>query len=420
MDNDVGLTMSERQAVTRQMAARYGKAGKGQKGEVLTELCALTGWSRRHARRALTRAAHSRKSAARPRRPHPVRYGPEMKEPLTKVWAIMGTPCGKRMAPFMEEIVAALIRHGELTLSDNVRGKLLAISAATIDRLLAPERKQLSLTGRSHTKPGSLLKSQIPIRTFAEWDEDIPGFCEGDLVAHDGGNASGDYCHTLTMTDVASGWTETGAMLNKAHRHVFAAVKKLRRQLPFPLRGFDSDNGGEFINHVLFEYCTQEEITFTRSRPYRKNDNCFVEQKNWSVVRTQVGYARYDTQEECDVLNDLYGHLRLMTNFFTPQMKLLAKTRTGSKVTKKYDAARTPCQRLLDSPDIPTTTKKELRRLFHSLNPAQLQRDIAHCRDRLTKLATEKHQSPRPYAPPPNHPGRTFRLSQRPTPSRTF
>lgn len=416
----MGLTMSERQAVTRQMAARYGKAGRTEKGAILTQLCALTRWSRRHARRTLMATALGKKPVVRSHRARSVTYGPEVKEPLTKVWAIMGTPCGKRMAPFMEEMICALIRHGELDLSDDVRDKLLTISAATIDRLLVLERKRLSLAGRSHTKPGSLLKSQIPIRTFAEWDDGRPGFCEVDLVAHDGGDASGDYCQTLTMTCVASGWTETAAVLNKAHRHVFAALKTLRSQLPFLLHGLDSDNGGEFINYALFDYCTDEKITFTRSRSYRKNDNCFVEQKNWSVVRTQVGYARYDTQVECDVLNALYGHLRLMTNFFAPQMKLLRKTRQGSRVTKKYSVAQAPYQRILASSDVSSATKAELRRLSLTLNPAQLQRDIAHCRDRLVQLATNKHPSPRPYAPPLNHPWRTFHVRQPITSSRTF
>ncbi|MFL5798907.1 MAG: transposase family protein, partial [Actinomycetota bacterium] len=189
----------------------------------------------------------------------------------------------------------ALERHGELVLGSEFKSQLVGISAATIDRVLAPERRRLELKGRSGTKPGSLLKGQIPIRTFAEWDDARPGFFEVDLVAHDGGDPRGVYCYTLTLTDVCTGWTETRALRNRAHRWVLESVAHLERDLPVPMLGFDSDNGGEFINGDLFTWLSQRKITFTRSRPYRKNDNCFVEQKNGAVVRQAVGYLRYDT-----------------------------------------------------------------------------------------------------------------------------
>ena len=210
--------------------------------------------------------------------------------------------------------------------------KLRKISASTIDRLLKRERKKLEIKGRKGTKPGTLLKHKIPIRTFADWNDNKPGFMEIDLVSHDGGNEYGDFAQTLDMTDIYSGWTETRAVKNKAHKWVFEAIREVRKDLPFDLLGIDSDSGGEFINHALYNYCVEEKITFTRGRSYRKNDNCYVEQKNYSVVRRAVGYFRYDTDEEVDILNALYGYLRLYTNHFQPVMKLVEKVRIGSKV----------------------------------------------------------------------------------------
>lgn len=266
----------------------------------------------------------------------------------------------------------------------------MQISAATIDRLLAQDRRRLQIRGRSRTKPGTLLKHQIPIRTFSSWDEGRPGFLEVDLVSHDGGHPVGDWIQTLSATDVATGWTETRACKNKAQVHVFAALLQIRRGLPFPLLGIDSDNGSEFINNQLLRYCEREEITFTRSRPYRKNDACFVEQKNWHVVRRTVGYVRYDTEEELTLLNELYSLLRLMTNFFSPQMKLKEKTRDGARVTKRYDEAKTPYQRLLNAAVLPEEDEERLAALYLSLNPVEVQRKIGRIQNRLRTLAVAK------------------------------
>jgi hypothetical protein len=379
--------MPERKAVTKQMAARYAKATKGEKGRMLDELCVLTGWTRRHARRALGQALVP--TPARPRT-RPRIYGEDVVEALRFVWATLNGPAGKRLAPFMGEIVEALERHGELTLERDVRAKLLEISAATIDRALAPERRRLQIKGRSGTKPGSILKRQIPIRTFAEWNDARPGFCEVDLVAHDGGSGDGEYCQTLNLTCVATGWTEPRALRNRAQRWVYEAIEEIRGVLPFPLLGLDSDNGSEFINHQLHRYCEEHAITFTRSRPYRKNDNCFVEQKNWPVVRQQVGYARYDTAAELKALRELYRYLRLYVNFFQPQMKLVSKTRRGAVVTKRFDRALTPYQRALGSSDIAEGAKEDLRRAYLELNPAQLKRDLAQCQARLVEARRQQ------------------------------
>jgi hypothetical protein len=267
--------------------------------------------------------------------------------------------------------------------------------------------------GRSGTKPGSLLRRQIPIRTFAEWDDAAPGFCEVDLVAHVGGDPQGDFCQTLDLTCVATGWTEMRPVPNKAQRWCFQALQQIRSDLPFPLRGLDSDNGSELINHQLLRWCEAEQITFTRSRPYRKNDNCFVEQKNWPVVRQMVGYARYDTPAELEVLKELYGYLRLWVNFFQPQMRLVSKTRSGAKVTKRYDRARTPCRRIMDRADLPGSTKRALTETYLGLNPAELERRIASCQDRLLQLSRTKPDR-REVIPAPDHPFReTFSYRER-------
>jgi len=400
----VGLSMAERKAVTKEMLKRYAKGSKAKKGRVLDELCALTGWTRRHARRALATAGQGR--IDRPRRPRERVYGPEVLVHLRRIWAVLDGPAGKRLAPFMAEIVQALERCGELEVTPEVRSKLLAISSATIDRMLAPERARLRVKGRSGTKPGSILKRQIPIRTFAQWNEDRAGFCEVDLVGHDGGNPAGEFCHTLDLTCVKTGWTEPRAIRTKAQRWVREALADIEKELPFPLLGIDCDNGSEFINVELFRWCEAREITFTRSRPNRKNDNCFVEQKNWPVVRQQVGYLRYDTPQELECLRELYSYLRLYINFFQPQMKLVSKVRDGSKVTKRYDTARTPYRRVLDLPEIPQETKDALSETYRSLNPAELKRAIGRCQDRLIAMAQSKPETRKEVSRPPEHPYR--------------
>lgn len=298
--------------------------------------------------------------------------------------------CGKRLAPILKEVIPRLIRFGEIRPTEAAKDKLLKISAATIDRILAPERKKYKIRGRSNTKPGTLLKSQIPIRTFSEWNDKRPGFVEIDLVGHEGGNSSGEFLYTLDVTDVATGWTEIQAVKNKAQQWVFEALKDIRSRLPFPLLGIDSDNGGEFINDELFRYCKAEKITLTRTRSYRKNDNCFVEQKNYSVVRRTVGYGRYDTPEEQAIINAMYKEQRLFTNFFQPSMKLLGKTREGSKVTKKYDKALTPYRRVLASLEVSDSDKAKIKALYRNLNPADLKRRITKLQQRLLRFNSEK------------------------------
>jgi len=394
------LTMRERKAVTAVLRTRYRRASKKQKGRLLDELVGLTGYNRRYAAALLgergTPAAGVRERMERRARQRPRLYDATVLRALRQIWVIMDGICGKRLAAVLPQTVAVLERHGELALEASVRRKLECISAATIDRLLAAERQRLELRGRSATKPGTLLRHQIPIRTFAEWDQTQPGFVEIDLVGHDGGFAHGDFCQTLDVTDVASGWTETEAVLNKAQVWVFEALQRIRARLPFALRGIDSDNGSEFINHELLRYAEQERITFTRGRAWKKNDGCFVEQKNYSVVRRAVGYARYEGSAQLRLLNELYAELRLYTNFFQPVMKLVRKERRGAKVKKTYDQPRTPCQRLLDSPALSTYAKQRLRAQYAALNPAALKRNISRLQTRLLKLVrrASAHFSP--------------------------
>jgi len=357
--------MKTRMEIVAAEEGAYRKAGRKEKGQILDRLVSLTGYNRSYASHLLslfgkTGAIRSTGrgsltlvvEAKRVKRQRPVQYGPEVLEVLKILWKVMDYPCGKRLAPALSWLVPKLERHGEFSLAPSVREKLLAVSAATVDRLLAFERKRLLLPrGRSSTRPGTLLKHQIPIRTFADWDDAGVGFMEMDLVSHDGGNASGDFAYTLTLTDVATGWTELHALPNRARRWVLEALPVLMGRLPFPLRGLDSDNGSEFINHHLVQFCAVHGITFTRSRPENKNDNCHVEQKNWSVARKTVGYARYDTSREVDLLNRLYEDLGLYVNFFLPSFKLLEKHRQGAKVKKSYDVPQTPCARFLKLQD---------------------------------------------------------------------
>jgi hypothetical protein len=392
--------MKQRQAVTAVTVQRYRYGSKKVKRQILDEFCQTTGYSRGYARFVLRN--HGRQVwlngkrvvvgdlKQRQQRLKPSYYDQEVVRELSKLWEMLNYICGKRLVAIMPELIVKLEQFGELQLSSTSREKLLRVSAASIDRLLAPERRKHELRGRSRTKPGTLLKHQIPIRTFSEWNEQRPGFMEMDLVGHDGGLALGDYCQTLDLTDVCTGWTETEAVANKAQVWVFEAIKELRQRLPFPLLGLDSDNGSEFINHDLLRYCEQEQLTFTRARPYRKNDNCYVEQKNYSVVRQMVGYQRFDTTEELMVLRQLYQTLRLYTNFFQPTQKLISKERVGSRVKKSYEAAQTPYQRVLAAAAVSPADKKKLQRQYQSLNPAALKRDLDRRRKQLFALAAKK------------------------------
>lgn len=408
------LTMAERRTVTKEYSARYRKASRKEKGRMLAEFVASTGYNRVYGARLLR--GHGARVQARPgvlvegsvrvrgERVRRREYGPEVLHVLVPVWETMDYICGKRLAAVLPEVVPRLVEWGELEVEREVCEKLLRASASTLDRLLAPERRKYTLKSRSRTKPGTLLKHQIPVRTFSQWDDTCAGFLEVDLVGHDGGSTAGDYCQTLDATDVATGWSEQVAVRNKAQRHVFEALRQVRQRLPFELRGLDSDNGSEFINDQLTRYCSDEGITFTRSRAGRKNDNCYVEQKNWSIVRRFAGYERFEGDGVCRHLNGLYGVLRDYVNFFLPTMKCAGKTRDGSRVTKHYDVPKTPYQRVLEAPQVDASAKRRLEERYRTLNPAALHREILRYQATLGRHAARVATSGRPRSNPDHHP----------------
>ncbi len=304
------------------------------------------------------------------------------------------TPAGKRLAPMLATIVPLLRRDGDLTMNDADAALLVSMSAASIDRHLASERAKSFPRGRSHTKPGTLLKSQIPIRTWAQWSENMPGFVEIDLVGREGGNSSGEFCFTLTVTDIFTGWTINRSVKNKAAIWVFEAIEYVIGQFPFPILGIDSDNGSEFINHHLFDYCTEHEITFTRSRSGNKNDGAHVEQKNWTHVRELVGYLRFDTEKELSVLNEIWALDMGYTNYLLAQQKLVFKQRDGSKVTKRYDRATTPFARTLARPEIIETDRARLDETMAAVRPGELYRQIHDLTKQLERMALSKAPAP--------------------------
>lgn len=366
------MTQRTKADLIRHYRRQYLHSSKKNKGLLLQELIRLTGFSRKHLIHALNKDLDIPKTITRER----VSRYEAIVEPLEKLWAISNFLCGKRLKPFLPELITSLKRHKEIVLTKDQASLLNSISAATIDRLLRPARKGLVPKGRSTTKPGTILKHKIPIRTFADWTEDEPGFLEIDLVAHCGDTVAGEYVNTLDMTDIATGWTICTPFMGKSERFCVAAINESRPLFPFPILGIDSDNGSEFINAHLFRYCEREQITFTRGRPNKKNDSAHIEQKNWDIVRKMIGYARLETPEQLDILKRIYNLLAFYQNYFQPSRKLLSKHRIGARVTKKYDVAQTPAQRLVARADTPPATKFRLRQTFHQLNPAQLLRDI--------------------------------------------
>jgi len=363
------MTRGSIQEYTEAVRLRYLNARKEEKGRILDEFIQVTGYHRKAAIRLLHRKGLRKREQRRGRRR---RYGYEVVDALRKVWEASDRLCSKRLKPFVGELVRVMRQHGELAVNASLEAELCQISPSTIDRLLRPWRRLGGRRPLSTTKPGSLLKNSIPIRTFADWTDERPGFLEVDLVAHCGESTEGFYLNTLCAVDVASGWSECMGVWGKGQQRVGGAVHQVRQRLPFPLLGLDSDNGGEFINQHLYNYCRKEGITFTRARSYKKNDSCHVEQKNWSVVRRLVGYDRYNSHAALECLNLVYATLRQYVNFFQPTMKLISKTRHGAKVHKVYDIARTPYQRLLEAGTLMPAKRAELAATYRGLNPVQL------------------------------------------------
>ncbi len=352
---------------------RYMKANKAGKEQILDEFIATTGYHRKYAIRVLKHGPKPKRLKKPGRRKI---YQGEVVNALETIWEIYNRICSKRLHPFLPEAVEVLERWRELTLSPEIKQLLLSMSRSTIDRCLKKARFTHPRHGLSTTKPGSLLKKAIPIRTFTPWEDERPGFLEIDLVAHCGLTTEGTYLNTLTATDLATGWTECLALANKTQFAVSQAIGELRLLLPFPLLGLDSDNGGEFINDTLYRYCLSEQITFTRSRPYEKNDQAHVEQKNWSVVRHTIGYDRMETEEKLVLLASIYADLRLYINFFQPVLKLIMKERIDGKIKHTYDQAKTPFRRVLALDSIPVEIKARLTAEYMHLNPVRLRDSI--------------------------------------------
>ena len=352
---------------------RYRIETKHRKGRILDEFTKATGLHRKAAIRLL----NCRSPATRRKRSgRPPRYGIVAVEALRVVWETSDRLCSKRLHPFLPELIKVLRRCGESKMTAEIEAELCRMSPSTIDRLLQPWKQKGGRRSFSTTKPGSLLRSAIPIRTFADWQEKRPGFVEVDLVAHCGESVDGFYLNTLMAVDVATGWSEFIGVWGKGQQRVGAAIHNVQQRLPFKLLGLDSDNGSEFINQDLAKWCHHEGITFTRSRPYKKNDNCFVEQKNGAIVRRVIGRDRYSSKQSYETLNRIYYLLRLYINFFQPAMKLVSKTRHGAKVYRVYDTALTPYQRVLKSGVIEEVSKVQINSIYAHLNPVRLLKQI--------------------------------------------
>jgi hypothetical protein len=380
------MSLKSKRELLEVLRPRYLKAHKVEKQKMLDEFTSATGYHRKHAVRVLKNKVQVQNRFKGKTKTYKAIYRGEVVQVLEQLWEIYGRICSKRLQPFLPEAIKALERCKEIELSKDTKALLFKISSASIDRCLRSVRITSS-HGLSTTKPGSLLKNLIPVHTFTEWDEERPGFMEIDLVAHCGNTTEGQYLNTLTCTDIATGWTDVTALPHRSQEAVSEAIHRMRHRLPFPLLGIDSDNGSEFINDLLYRYCLYEEITFTRSRPYKKNDQAHVEQKNWSVVRHTLGYDRWETEQELALLESIYDDLRLYINCFQPSFKLIAKERIGNKTVKRYDPAKTPYQRILERDDISLKAKAHLMNLYLQLNPAELRRRIDYKIAKLWKIS---------------------------------
>lgn len=365
---------------------RYGGATKGEKGKLLDEFCRTTGYHRKAVIRLLGHPPGPWRRRGGRRSP----YGPEVVRALEELWESADRICGKRLQPFVPELAGMLERAGELRLPREVRQTVLGLSAATIDRLLGPARRRAPRRPRSQSPAAGTLRALVPVRTFGEWDGVAPGAFQADLVAHCGESTEGFYLTTLMAVDVATGWTECEAIWGKGQQRVGAGVHHIRQRAPMALRELHTDNGGEFLNQVLYPWRQREGIRLTRGRPYRKNDQAYAEQKNGAVVRRLVGYDRYASQDAYAELQRLYALVRPYLNFCQPVRKLAGKERMGSKVRKQFDRARTPYQRLLESGVLEDAARRRLEETYHGMNPVSLRRQIGAALERLWQLADRR------------------------------
>jgi hypothetical protein len=374
--------VATRRELIEAVVARYRAAGRKEKKEILNEFVKVTGFHRKHAIRALKRSP--RQEAREPRQRARI-YNEAVREALTIVWEAADRICGKRLRQVIAGLIDAMERHGHLNLDAAVRERLLAMSAATMDRLLTTVR-DTAKQGRRRTMINTPLRKSIAVRTFGDWNDPPPGFFEMDMVVHCGKSTVGSYLHSLVLTDIASGWTEARAMVVREQTLVTESVSEVRMKLPFPVRGLDVDNDGAFINDTLVGYCRDNKIELTRCRAYKKNDQAWIEQKNGAVIRRMVGYGRLEGAQTAAVLNKLFAAARLFVNFFQPSFKLISKTREAAKVIRKYHLPATPCERLLERKDVSDECKEQLRQTLAALDPVRLLREIREAQRVLAQL----------------------------------
>jgi hypothetical protein len=396
-----GLSMSSRAEITARFARAYVKASKADRGQILDQVVEVTGWSRDNARRRLTAAARrppgaGRQVAKRPRRQRKPKYSYDALKVLQKVWAASGGQCGRYLAASMAIQLAALERHGELVpgrdrYGPEVRAELMAMSSATIDRYLRPAKAGDQIKGKSTTKASPLLRSSVKIRKATDEVETSPGFFEGDTVAHCGPTLKGEFARTLNLTDVRIGWVFTRTVRNNAHTHILGALRTAVHEIPYEVTGLDFDNGTEFLNKAVIRWAGEMEIFFTRSRPYKKNDQATIESKNNHLVRKYGFYYRYDTDEERAVLNRLWKLVNDRLNYLTPTIKPVGygSSRDGQR-RRLYDQPMTPLDRLLAAGVLSTAQESELLAYRDSLNPAAIARQIADLQTALLRLAKDK------------------------------
>ena len=386
--------MTTRKELVEALRVRYGSAAFGERIKILDEFVALTGYHRKHAIRVL-RDEVTKTGAARARNRL---YGEAVRQALTMLWEAADRVCGKRLKALIPVLVDAMERHGHLDMDPMIRGKVLQVSAATIDRMLAAARLHIDGQRKRRKGVGSAIRRSIAVRTFSDWRDPPPGFFEIDMVEHCGGpKTDGDYVHTLTMTDIATGWTECVAMRMREQMLIVGAFEQVAGVLPFAMLGVDSDNDSAFMSESVFDYCKGRGLVQTRSRAYKKNDQAWVEQKNGSVVRRLVGYGRLSGVEATRALATLYASSRLYVNFFQPSFKLKSKTRDGAKVHKIYFTPATPCDRLLAHSSTAPEIQARLKVQFEGLDPVRLLQDIRAAQQTLSEIAA--HGAPNGTAP---------------------
>ena len=378
------ISMTTRNELVVAVAGRYARGNRAERGRILDEFAAVTGLHRKHAMRLLRAGQPSRQSGSRPGRRI---YDAAVHEALIVIWEASDRICGKRLRPLVPILIEAMERHGHLQLAPEVRTGLLAMSAATMDRALREVRGRAGGRARRRAAPSAAVRRSVPVRTFAGWDDPPPGFVEADLVAHSGPTAKGSFVQTLTLTDIATGWTECAPPLVREQGLPTEVLGELRKRLPFALLGFDTDNDSVFMNETVRDYCKAEGIAFTRCRPYRKNDQAWVEQKNGAVVRRIVGYRRYEGLEAAAALARLYAAVRLFVNFFQPSFKLAEKAREGAKVKKRYHAPATPYQRLLADPRTSQEVRRRVDGVYATLDPVRLLQEIRAAQQCLVEIA---------------------------------